>query len=124
MSGVRALLDTIDASAPALSSLSTKAAWPFSVAALRAVCVPAGVFTGAPRASNKSTTSVWPFATALINAVKPFESCAEADAPASKHSPTPKRSPDSLACNSALSPSCAMVVALVRTLACGAAALA
>ena len=61
-------------SAPAFSSLSTKAAWPFSVAALKAVCVPAGVFTGAPRASNKSTTSVWPFATALINAVKPFAS--------------------------------------------------
>ena len=108
MSGVRALLEQIEASAPAFNNLSTKAAWPFKVAALKAVCVPAGVFTGAPRASNKSTTSVWPFATALINAVKPFESWAEADAPASKHSPTPKRSPDSEAWSKASSPSCAI----------------
>ena len=76
------MFDTIEASAPAFNSLSTSAAWPFKVAALSAVCVPAGVFTGAPRANSKSTISVWPFATALINAVKPFASCAEADAPA------------------------------------------
>ena len=108
MSGVRALLEQIEASAPAFNNLSTKPAWPFKVAALKAVCVPAGVFTGAPLANSKSTTSVWPFATALMRAVKPLESWALALAPASKHSPTPNKSPDSLAWSKASSPSCAI----------------